>query len=91
MYLCKHQALPVLAKVVEWWGRITGLVGVLYRHWKGWPGEQLLVLGETATEGLTGSDGLKRDLDRQKKQKILFSIYHGHEEDFILNSIVMGT
>lgn len=83
VYLCRYQALPVLAKVVEWWGRITGHVGFLYRHGKGWPGEQLLVLGQAATEGLTGSDGLKRDLNRQKKQKILFNLCHGQEEDLI--------
>jgi len=50
-----------LAEDVEWWGRIAGYVGVLYRHWQRRPGEQLLVLGQTAAEGLTGSDGLQRD------------------------------
>lgn len=62
MYLRESaEALPVLAEVVEWRWRIAGLVGVLYRHWERWPGEQLLVLGQTAAESLTGSDGLKGD------------------------------
>lgn len=61
MYLCVCQTLPVLAELVERWGRITSDVGVLYRHWQRWPGEQLLVLSQTATEGLTGSDGLQGD------------------------------
>lgn len=59
--MCVCQVLPVLTEMIEWWWRIADCVGVLYRHWQRWPGEQLLVLGQAAPEGLTGSDGLQRD------------------------------
>lgn len=58
--------LPVLAELVERWRRIAGHVGVLHRLWQRRPGEQLLVLGQTAAEGLTGSDGLQRNCERQE-------------------------
>lgn len=51
-----------MAEVIEGWRWITCFVGVLYRDWQRWPGEQLLVLGHTTTEGLARSDGLQRDL-----------------------------
>lgn len=61
MYLCICRGIPVLAELVEWWRWITGRVGVLNRNWQRRPGEQLLVLCHTTTEGLTGSDRLQRD------------------------------
>jgi len=57
--------LPVMAELVKWWRRIAGDVGILYRHWQRRPGEQLLVLCQTAAEGLTGSDGLQRDWEKK--------------------------
>ena len=66
VYLCVCQVLPVAAEVVERWRRITGRVGVLDRHWQRRSGEQLLILGHTATERLTGGDGLERDWEKDK-------------------------
>ena len=51
--------LPVLAEVVEGRGLVAGLVGVLDGHGQGGPGEQLLVLGQVAAEGLALGDGLQ--------------------------------
>lgn len=69
MFYCS--TLPVLAELVERWRRIAGLVGFLHRHRQRGPGEQLLVLGQTAAEGLTGGDGLQRNL-KQTGRWIMF-------------------
>lgn len=50
---------PVLAELVERRGRFAGDVGLLDRHGQRRPGEQLLVLGAAAAEGLPGGDGLQ--------------------------------
>lgn len=60
--LFQKQTLPVLAELVERWGWVACWIGILNRHWQRRPGEQLLVLSQTATESFTGRDGLKRDL-----------------------------
>lgn len=59
--------LPVLAELVEWWGRVACWIGILNRYWQRWPGEQLLVLSQTATESFTGRDRLKRDLRENRR------------------------
>lgn len=53
--------LPVYAELVERWRRIAGRVSVLYRHWQRRPGEELLVLGQTAFESLLCSDSVQRN------------------------------
>lgn len=67
MCICACRSLPVLAEVIQWWRRITDLVGVLNRHRQRRPSKQLLVLCQTAAECLTGSDGLQRDYERHKQ------------------------
>lgn len=82
-WLCTHiHSLPVLAELVEWWWWVTGFVGVLYRHWKRWPGEQLLVLGQTATESFTGCDGLKRDLREKQTGRNRANVIQSTSSDF---------
>lgn len=51
--------LPIYAELVERWRRIAVSVSVLYRHWQRWPGEELLVLGQTAFESLLCSDSMQ--------------------------------
>lgn len=78
--LFQKQTLPVLTELVERWGWVACWIGILNGHWQRRPGEQLLVLSQTATESFTGRDGLKRDLRTniyfgialKRKEKIFF-------------------